>query len=52
MFHKNLKQLSPKKISVSLIFHHFQLFNCCLSVILWLDKGDFQKNIHIVCPCH
>ena len=26
---------------------HQQLFNCCLSVVLWLDKGDYP-NIRIV----
>ena len=24
------------------------LFKCCLSVILWLDKGDFPENLHTV----
>ena len=24
----------------------------CLSVILWLDKGDFPENLHTVCPCY
>ena len=24
---------------------------CCLSVILWLDKGDFPENVHTACPC-
>ena len=22
-----------------------------LSVVLWLDKGDFPENLHTVCPC-
>ena len=22
-----------------------------LSVVLWLDKGDFPENVHAVCPC-
>ena len=22
-----------------------------LSVVLWLDKGDFPENVHTVCPC-
>ena len=35
------QQLSQKEISFTLIFHHFQQLNCCLSVDLWLDKGDF-----------
>ena len=25
-----------------------QLFNCCLSVVLWLDKGDYP-NICMLC---
>ena len=29
----------------------YKLFICCLSVVLWLDKGDFPKNLHTVCPC-
>ena len=30
---------------------HFSLFNCCLSVVLWLDKGDYLENSHLVfCP--
>ena len=32
----------------SFIFHHFWPFLCCLSVILWLDKGDFPENVHTV----
>ena len=28
---------------LSLIFHHFSLFNC-LSVVLKLDKGDYPEN--------
>ena len=37
--------------SFSLIFHRFYPFICCLSVVLWLDKGDFPENVHTVCPC-
>ena len=33
----------------SLISHRFQPFICCLSVVLWLDKGDFPGNLHTVC---
>ena len=22
-----------------------------LSVVLWLDKGHFSKNVHTACPC-
>ena len=30
---------------------HFVPFNCCLSVVLQLDKGDYLKNPHVVfCP--
>ena len=39
-----------KKISFFLIFHRFQPFNCCLSVVLSLDEGDFPENVHIVGP--
>ena len=28
---------------------HFSLFNC-LSVVLWLDKGDHPENWHVVFP--
>ena len=37
--------------SFSFIVHHFLQFICCLSVVLWLDKGDFPGNLHTVCPC-
>ena len=40
---KNVK----KKISyfaTHLIFHRFSPFNCCLSVLLWLDKGDYPRK--------
>ena len=37
----------PKQVFV----FHFWPFICCLSVVLWLDKGDFPKNVHAVCPC-
>ena len=35
----------------SVIFHRFWPFICCLSVVLWLDKGDFPENVHTVCLC-
>ena len=45
---------TSKKISglaLHLIFHHFSPFYCCLSVVLWLVKGDYPKNLHAVfCP--
>ena len=28
--------------------YNLKLFVCCLSVILWLDKGDFPENLHTV----
>ena len=37
--------------SFAFIFHRFRPFICCLSVVLWLDKGDFPQNLHTVCPC-
>ena len=35
-----------------LIFHCFKPFNRCLSVILYLDKGNYSENLQIVCLCH
>ena len=33
------------------IFHRFSPFNCCLSVVLYLDKRDYPENSHAVfCP--
>ena len=29
-------------------FHRFSPFNCCLSVVLLHDKGDYSKNSHVV----
>ena len=30
---------------------HFSPFNCCLSVVLQLEKGDYPENSHVVfCP--
>ena len=30
---------------------HFSPFNCCLSVVLYLDEGDCSENVHLVfCP--
>ena len=43
---------NKKEISFSVIFHRFQPFICCLSVILWLDKGDCPENLHVVSPCY
>ena len=30
-----------------LVFNRFNPFIFCLSVVLWLDKGDFPENVHI-----
>ena len=38
----------PKQVSFFLSI--FIVFNR-LSVVLWLDKGDFSENVHTVCPC-
>ena len=47
-------QLNQKQISglaFYLIFHRFSPFNCCLSVVLQLDKGDYPENLQVVtCP--
>ena len=37
--------------SFSVFFHNFYPFISCLSVVLWLDKGDFPENVYTVCPC-
>ena len=31
------------------IFHRFSPFNCCLSVIMLLDKGDYPENLQVLC---
>ena len=34
-----------------LIFHRVSPFNCCLSVVLQLDKEDYPENLQVVfCP--
>ena len=47
-------QLNQKQISVLAFisfFIGFQPFNCCLSVVLQLDKGDYPENSHdVFCP--
>ena len=35
-------------LAFRLIFHRFSPFNCCLSVVLQLDKGDYPENLQIV----
>ena len=44
----NTKSFKQKKY-FSFIFHHYWPFICRLSVVLWLDKGDFPENLHTVC---
>ena len=40
-----------KWISSPSNFFSFLPFNCCLSVVLLLDKEDYPKNLHVVfCP--
>ena len=41
----------PEKVTdlaFRLIFHRFSSFNCCFSVVLWLDKGDFPEHFQTV----
>ena len=44
----------PQKVSglaLHLICNRFLPFNCCLSVLLYLDKGDYSENSYVVfCP--
>ena len=43
------KQIS--RLVFHLIFHHFSLCNCCLNVVLYLNKGDCPENSYVVfCP--
>ena len=46
---KAVKTKQKQDKSFSFIFHRFWPFICCLSVVLWLDKGDFPENMHTVC---
>ena len=61
VLHKNLKQSSMHQQSSKhqtscknstktreVFFFYFEPFICCLSVVLWLDKGDFPQNVHAV----
>ena len=41
---KNRKEI---ELSISL-FGHFSPFNCCFSVVLYPDKGDYPENSHAV----
>ena len=40
------------KIKINLKQDLTVLFNCCLSVVLSLDEGDYPENVKIVCLCH
>ena len=45
----NTAQSTANKCQFSVSF--FSPFNCCSSVVLWIDKGDFLENLYIVfCP--
>ena len=48
---KAVSSLNPRQTSdlaFDLTFHHFSPLNCCLSVILRLDKGDYPHNLQTV----
>ena len=47
---QQVTKTQPKQVFLS-FFHRFWPFICCLSVVLWLYKGDFRENVHTVCPC-
>ena len=48
--HENNKA-QPKADKCPSSTSHFPPFNCCLSVILYLNKGDYLKNVHVLfCP--
>ena len=38
-------------LALHFIFHRFSSLNCCLCVVLQLDKGDYPENSRVVfCP--
>ena len=39
---------STKQKLSHLIFHRFQLFNYCLSIVLLPDDGDYPKHLQTV----
>ena len=47
-----LSKLCQFCTSCDLIFHHFSPFNCCLSVVLSRDKGDYPKRFADCVQCH
>ena len=36
------------RLPLHLIFFRFSSFNCCLSVVLQVDKEDYPENLHVV----
>ena len=53
--HTHTQHSSAKKLSVSLLYISFSIvfhrLICCLSVVLYFDKGDCPENVHVVfCP--
>ena len=46
------KQWTRQKQISGLALHLiFLLYNCCVSVVLWLDKEDYPENSNVVfCP--
>jgi len=42
------KEEDKSDLAFHLIFHRFSPFNCCLSVVLLFDKGDYLENLQIV----
>ena len=49
--HSSTKKNKLFRFFSSHFFYRFQPFNCCLSVVLQLDKGDYPKKFQIVCLC-
>ena len=49
--HGSTKNRYVVQLSVSFFQSFFLLFNCCLSVVLQLEKGDYPENLQVVfCP--
>ena len=40
-----------RELALHPIFHRFSTLNCCLSLVLYLEKGDYPENSHVAfCP--
>ena len=47
--HNNNKKI--RYFASHIIFHCFEPFHCCLSVVSWPEEKDFPEHLHRV-ACH